>query len=89
VSACYRCAFPDAPPADARRTCREAGVLGPMAGVVGSIQALEALKLIAGVGEPLLDRILQLDGSDMSQTLVATSRRDGCPGCARVPSSVA
>jgi molybdopterin-synthase adenylyltransferase len=86
-SACYRCAFPDAPPEDARRNCREAGVLGAMAGIVGCIQALEALKLLSGVGEPLLDRILQLDGMTMEQTLVATKRRDGCPGCARVPSS--
>ena len=81
-SACYRCVFPDAPPPEARRGCRDAGVLGAMAGMVGSIQALEALKLLTGVGAPLLDRILQLDGLDMEQTLVATSRRDGCPACA-------
>jgi adenylyltransferase/sulfurtransferase len=87
-SACYRCAFPDPPPAESRRSCREAGVLGAMAGVVGSIQALEALKLVAGVGKPLLDRILQIDGADLGQTIVATSRRDGCAGCALVPSSV-
>ena len=87
-SACYRCAFPQAPPADARRSCREVGVLGAMAGIVGSIQALEALKLLTGVGEPLLNRILQIDGSALEQTIVATSRRDGCPACARVPSSV-
>jgi molybdopterin/thiamine biosynthesis adenylyltransferase len=62
-------------------------VLGAMAGIVGSIQALEALKLLSGVGEPLLDRILQLDGHDMSQTLIATSRRDDCPACARVPAA--
>ena len=79
-SACYRCAFPT-PPA-ARRSCREAGVLGAMAGIVGSIQALEALKLLSGVGEPLLDRILHIDGRDMGQTLVATSRMPGCPACA-------
>ncbi len=51
-SACYRCAFPTAPPPEARRSCRDAGVLGAMAGVVGSIQALEALKLLTGVGSP-------------------------------------
>ncbi len=86
-SACYRCAFPSPPPAGARRSCRDAGVLGAMAGVVGSIQALEALKLLAGVGEPLLDRLLQLDGHDMSQTVVLTSRRAGCPACAQVPAA--
>jgi molybdopterin-synthase adenylyltransferase len=86
-SACYRCAFPVAPPPEARRGCRDAGVLGAMAGVVGSIQALEALKLLSGVGEPLLDRILQIDGHSMAQTMVATSRRADCPACAEGPDS--
>lgn len=81
-SACYRCAFPTAPPERERRSCREAGVLGAMAGIVGSIQALEAIKLLTGTGEPLLDRILRLDGHDMGRTLVATSRRPDCPACA-------
>lgn len=81
-SACYRCAFPTAPPVDSRRSCREAGVLGAMAGLVGSTQSLEALKLVGGVGEPLLDRILQIDGRDMAQTLVTTERRGDCPACA-------
>ena len=54
-TACYRCVFPTAPPPEARRGCREAGVLGAMAGVVGSLQALEALKLLSGVGTPLTD----------------------------------
>jgi molybdopterin/thiamine biosynthesis adenylyltransferase len=79
-SACYRCAFPDTP--------AEQETLGAMSGIVGSLQALEALKLLGGLGEPLLGRILKLDGASMAQTLVPVSRRDGCPGCARVPSSV-
>lgn len=87
ISACYRCAFPVEPPEGSVPSCREAGVLGAMAGIVGSIQALEALKLVAGVGEPLADRILRIDGRDMSQTLVATSRRPDCPSCARVPAA--
>jgi len=86
-SACYRCAFPVEPAPGSVPSCREAGVLGAMAGIVGSIQALEALKLLTGVGEPLLDRILQLDGRDMRQTLVHTTRRDECPACARVPAA--
>jgi adenylyltransferase/sulfurtransferase len=85
VSACYRCAFAIEPDAGAVPTCREAGVLGAMAGVVGSIQALEALKLLTGVGEPLTDAILQVDGSALEVTRVATRRREGCPACARVP----
>ena len=83
-SACYRCAFPVEPPAGSVPSCREAGVLGAMAGVVGSIQALEALKLLSGVGQPLLDTLLQIDGATMEQTRVATSRSDSCPACARV-----
>jgi molybdopterin/thiamine biosynthesis adenylyltransferase len=86
-SACYRCAFPVAPEPGSVPSCREAGVLGAMAGLVGSIQALEALKLIAGVGRPLLDRILQLDGASMEQTLVSTTRRQDCSSCARVPAT--
>ena len=86
-SACYRCAFDKPPPAGSVPSCREAGVLGATAGIVGSIQALEALKLLAGVGRPLLDRILQLDALSMEQTLVSTARREGCPACARLPAA--
>ena len=86
-SACYRCAFETPPPAGTVPSCREAGVLGATAGIVGSIQALEALKLVAGVGRPLFDRILHLDALAMEQTLVATRRRDGCAACARVPAA--
>ena len=63
-TACYRCAFPEAPPPGARRPAREAGVLGPAAGVVGSLQALEALKLLAGRRPPLTDAFLQVDLAD-------------------------
>ena len=87
-SACYRCAFESPPPPGSVPSCREAGVLGATAGIVGSIQALEALKLLAGVGRPLLDTILQLDALTMEQTLVATERRAGCPACAAVPATV-
>jgi adenylyltransferase/sulfurtransferase len=58
-----------------------------MAGVVGSIQALEALKLLSGVGEPLTDTILQVDGHGMGHTHVAVRRRGDCPSCARVPAA--
>ena len=79
-SACYRCAFPTEP-VDAP-SCREAGVLGAMAGIVGSIQALEAIKLVAGVGEPLLDTILHIDGASLAFTRVSTERVADCPACA-------
>jgi molybdopterin-synthase adenylyltransferase len=83
-SACYRCAFPVEPPAGSVPSCREAGVLGALAGIVGSIQALEALKLLTGVGEPLLDRILQIEGATLTFTTVTTERQPDCPACARV-----
>ncbi len=86
-SACYRCAFPAAPPPGSVPSCREAGVLGAMAGIVGSIQALEAIKLLTGVGDPLLDRILQIEGDTLSFTTVTTERQDDCPACAQVPAA--
>jgi molybdopterin/thiamine biosynthesis adenylyltransferase len=76
-SACYRCAFPVAPPDAA--TCAQAGILGPAAGVVGSLQALEALKLLARL--PVRDGLLQIDLLDVAVTRVAVSRRPDCPDC--------
>jgi adenylyltransferase/sulfurtransferase len=62
-------------------SCREAGVLGAIGGIVGSFQALEAIKLLTGVGEPLLDAILQLDGATSAPMVIATRRREDCPAC--------
>lgn len=87
VSACYRCAFAVEPAPGSVPSCQEAGVLGAMAGLIGSVQALEALKLLTGVGEPLLDRILQVDGATLELTRVETGRRADCPACARVPAA--
>jgi len=78
-SACYRCAFPDPPPS--APTCAQAGILGPAAGVIGSVQALEALKLLTGVGEPLLDAFLQADLATHAFVRVAVRRRPDCPDC--------
>jgi molybdopterin/thiamine biosynthesis adenylyltransferase len=86
-SACYRCAFETPPAPGSVPSCREAGVLGATAAIVGGVQALEALKLLAGVGRPLIDRILQLDALSLEQTLVSTERRAGCPSCSRVPAA--
>ena len=77
--ACYRCAFPEPPP-DAP-SCATAGVLGPAAGVIGSLQALEALKLLTGVGEPLVGAFLQADLALLSFLRVAVERRADCPDC--------
>jgi molybdopterin-synthase adenylyltransferase len=80
-TACYRCAFPEPPAPGAVPTCAEAGVLGPVAGVIGSLQALEALKLLAGVGEVLTDAFLQADLATHAFIRVAVSRRDDCRDC--------
>ncbi len=80
-SACYRCAFPDPPPAGAQATCAQAGVLGPAAGVVGSLQALEALKLLTGFAPALTDAFLQVELSDLTQIRVAAAPRLDCPDC--------
>lgn len=80
-SACYRCAFPVEPEPGSVPSCREAGVLGAMGGILGSFQALEAIKLLTGVGEPLLDRILHLEGVSSAPTVIATERRDDCSAC--------
>ncbi len=79
-SACYRCAFPEPPPS--APSCAEAGVLGPAAGVIGSLQALEALKLLAGLEGALLDAFLQVDLHDHTFLRVTTTRRSSCPDCA-------
>jgi molybdopterin-synthase adenylyltransferase len=77
-SACYRCAFP-AEPAHAP-SCAEAGVLGPAAGVIGSLQALEALKLLAGL-DALTDAFLHLDLATLDVLRVIVCRRADCPDC--------
>jgi molybdopterin/thiamine biosynthesis adenylyltransferase len=81
-TACYRCAFPTAPPDGP--SCRDAGILGAVAGVIGSLQALEALKLLSGVGTAPGDVIVQFDGLSLAQTLVRTSRRADCSACAEL-----
>lgn len=80
-TACYRCAFPDPPPPGAQPTCAQAGVLGPAAGVIGSLQALEALKLLTGFAPPLTDAFLQIDLAGLDFTRVRVERRPGCPDC--------
>jgi molybdopterin/thiamine biosynthesis adenylyltransferase len=81
VSACYRCAFPEPPPPGATPSCAQAGVLGPAAGVVGSLQALEALRLLTGMPGALLDAFLQIDLATLDVLRVTTRRRAGCPDC--------
>jgi molybdopterin-synthase adenylyltransferase len=81
ATACYRCAFPQPPPPGTVPTCAQAGVLGPAAGVIGSLQALEALKLLAGLPGELTDAFLQIDLGTLEFLRVSVRRRADCPDC--------
>jgi adenylyltransferase/sulfurtransferase len=84
-TACYRCLFPEPPPPAGVVSCSEAGVLGPVPGIIGSIQAMEVIKVLTGAGRPLYDRLLQFDGAAMTFTEVEVSRAAACPVCGEDP----
>jgi molybdopterin/thiamine biosynthesis adenylyltransferase len=86
VSLCYRCIFEAPPPKDAVPSCREAGVIGAMAGIIGSMQALEAVKYITGQGELLTGSMLVFDGLKMNWRKVRLPERNhNCPICGDNP----
>lgn len=82
---CYRCLYPDPPPPGEVPSCAEAGVLGVLPGIVGSIQAVEAIKLLIGKGEPLIGRLLMIDTLDMSFRTLNIQRDASCPVCGDHP----
>jgi len=82
---CYRCWYPEPPPAGAVPSCAEAGVLGVLCGIIGTIQATEAIKLILGQGEPLLGRLLRFNALAMSFREHRIPRDPNCPLCGRNP----
>ena len=84
-TACYRCLFPAPPPANAVPTSSQAGVLGAIAGMLGTIQAAEVLKYLTGVGELLTDRLLSFNARTMDFRTIKTKRHDGCPLCGSHP----
>jgi molybdopterin/thiamine biosynthesis adenylyltransferase len=84
-SACYRCIFPTPPPKDAIPTCSQAGVLGVLPGVIGMIQATEALKYLLGMGELLASRLLIYDALAMTFRTVQVRRNAHCPICGENP----
>jgi molybdopterin/thiamine biosynthesis adenylyltransferase/rhodanese-related sulfurtransferase len=82
---CYACVFPQAPPADVAPSCAEAGVLGVLPGVVGLLQAVEALKLLLGLGTPLRGRLLHYDALGASTHGFKVERRPHCQTCGGSP----
>ncbi len=85
VGPCYRCLFPTPPPPELAPSCAEAGVLGVLPGVIGTIQANEALKLLLEIGEPLVGRYLLFDALETSFREVKLRRDPECPVCGPNP----
>jgi molybdopterin/thiamine biosynthesis adenylyltransferase/rhodanese-related sulfurtransferase len=82
---CYRCLFPQPPPPELAPSCAEGGVLGVLPGIVGSLQANEAIKLALGIGEPLVGRLLLFDALAPSFTEIRLRRDPDCPVCGESP----
>jgi len=78
---CYQCVFPEAPAEGLAPSCAQAGVIGPLPGVIGTMMATEAIKLITGAGEPLRSRLLLWDGLDAEPRVIRTAPRKDCPVC--------
>jgi molybdopterin/thiamine biosynthesis adenylyltransferase/rhodanese-related sulfurtransferase len=79
---CYRCLLPEPPPAELAPSCAEAGVLGVLPGIVGSLQAMEAIKLLLGLGDTLAGRLLTYDALETSFRTFNVRRDPDCPACA-------
>ncbi|HEX9758739.1 MAG TPA: molybdopterin-synthase adenylyltransferase MoeB [Nitrospiria bacterium] len=84
-TACYRCIFKGPPPSGLVPSCQEAGVLGVLAGLIGTIQATEVLKLILNIGNPLFNRILVYDALKVRFREVPVKRNPACPVCGEKP----
>jgi molybdopterin/thiamine biosynthesis adenylyltransferase len=82
---CLRCLIPEIPPRRDAPTCSESGIVGAAAGVLGSWQAAEAIKLITGAGDPLCGRLLSLDTLSGSASTLSVPRNPDCPACGAAP----
>ncbi len=82
---CYRCLYPDPPPPGEVPSCAEGGVLGVLPGIIGSLEAVEAIKLILGQGDPLIGRLLQYDALDAEFRELKITRKSDCPVCGDKP----
>ncbi|HLG22878.1 MAG TPA: molybdopterin-synthase adenylyltransferase MoeB [Candidatus Manganitrophaceae bacterium] len=85
VSACYRCVFHGPPPAGLVPSCQEAGVIGTLAGLIGTLQGTETLKLILGIGKPLTNRILTYDALRTQFRQISIQKNPNCPLCGDHP----
>ncbi|MBF0257165.1 MAG: molybdopterin-synthase adenylyltransferase MoeB [Gammaproteobacteria bacterium] len=81
--ACYRCLYPDT--GEDEQTCSNSGVISPLVGVIGSLQALEAIKLLSGCGEPLINRLLIFDGLRADWRSLRLKPDPACPVCSPTP----
>ena len=88
VGPCYRCMIPEPPPAELAPSCAEAGVLGVLPGIIGSIQALEVVKLILNIGESLAGRLLAYDALEQSFHTFKVRRDPACPACSIDPADI-
>lgn len=82
---CYRCAYPEPPPPHLVQNCEEAGVLGVLPGIIGTLQATETIKLITGIGRPLAGRLVIVDALEMHFREVRLKRNMYCPACGNNP----
>jgi adenylyltransferase/sulfurtransferase len=82
---CYRCLFPTPPPPGEVPSCQEAGVLGVLPGIIGSIQAIEVIKLILGKGDSLIGRLLLFDALAMEFREMRVEKDPNCPVCSAHP----
>ena len=85
VGPCYRCLFPQPPPPELAPSCAEGGVLGVLPGIVGSLQTNETIKLLLGIGEPLVGRLLLFDALETEFSEVKLRRDPACPVCGEHP----
>src|SRR5436305_5037225 len=82
---CYRCLFPEPPPPESVPNCAQAGVLGVLPGIIGMLQAIEAIKLVVGIGEPLIGRLLHFDALKVKFRALNLRRDPQCPVCGENP----
>ncbi len=85
VGPCYRCLYPEPPPPEMAPSCQEAGVFGVLPGIIGSVQTVEALKVLLNIGEPLIGKLLLFDTLRMNVRTMKVKRDPQCPVCGDKP----